>query len=335
MGWGLRAAVGLTDQGTQCPNFGGDQQQVAELLNAVGIPAGGIPLHSLPPIEEGHASAELCEAIRTFQSVQQGLAQDARVDVNDQTWQRLVSLAGLSSPPLGGVPLLLVVSSFDVVELPSSASGMPSLTYSLKGPVATWIGPGIRVELSVQGPVKVDWGSTYPIACFMSPDLATMQTAVTSGVARNIGGAALDGLCSKLKLESRAAVGKLFSAISLQVGWNGAPVLAGSIGDGVSFQSIAWDPVERAVLYRTTKQVVQTQPALGGSVQLTGSLTLELKVTVEEQDHEASVVAALVVAVAAGIVLAPAAEWAAVEATAAGLSNGVTQIIARLTTVAL
>ncbi|MBB3303303.1 hypothetical protein FHT72_006973 [Rhizobium sp. BK077] len=110
MGWGLSQAVGLTDIGTQCPNTARDQQQVAELLGAVQAPAGGTSLAALPPIGEGLASAELCEAIRTFQIVQ-GLANDARVDPNGATWQRLMQIVHPGLAPPGGVPLMLVASN--------------------------------------------------------------------------------------------------------------------------------------------------------------------------------------------------------------------------------
>jgi hypothetical protein len=330
MAWGLKAAVGLTDAGTQCPNFGGDQQQVVELLDAIGLPAGGISIDSLPPVEEGHASPQLCEAIRTFQLVQ-GLGADARVDVNGATWQRLIGLAQPGGFVIGGVPLLLVSSSFEVTELPASASGLPSLTYTLKGPVATWEGPGVRVELSVQGPIKVDWAAAFPAACAVSPDFFALQASVASGVARNIGGQALDALCSKVKLESRAAIGNMFAAVSLQLDANQTPVLGGSIGDSTSFQSVAWDPVARAVIYRATKSVLRFEPVTGGTAKLTGSIAMELKFTATQEQFQASVVAALVVAVAAGVVLWPVAEFLASGEVAAGAGSVVRQVLIRLT----
>jgi hypothetical protein len=332
LGFGLRAAVGLTDAGTQCPNVGGDQQQVAELLDAARLPAGGTALTDLPPIEEGFASPALCEAIRRFQAVQ-GLTTDARVDVNGATWQRLLSTAQPMAPPVGGVPLLLVASTFDVIELPTTASGLPSLTYSIKGPVATFEGPGVHIELSVQGPMKVDWGATYPIACALSPlDMGVLQSGIATGSARTIGGAALDALCSRIKVESRAAIGNMFAAVTLQVGLDGAPVLGGSIGDATSFQSVAFDPAARAVIYRATKTVFRTEPVLGGSVTLSGGITLELKVTAAEEQTEASVVAALLAAVVGGVVLLPLAEWVAGSAvgSASGVGAGVRQVLLRL-----
>lgn len=183
MVWKLTAAVGLTDEGTQCPNVASDQQQVAELLDAVGSPAGGISLNDLPPIGDGLASPELCEAIRTFQTIQ-GLPQDARVDVDGSTWQRLVELAQPGSAPPGGVPLLLAVAEFEVIELPQSAIDLPSLTYTVLGPVATFEGGGIRIELSLNGPLKVAWSDAFPLACEVSPDMAALEAAVASGAAR-------------------------------------------------------------------------------------------------------------------------------------------------------
>ncbi|MFD0599459.1 hypothetical protein ACFQZ4_49980 [Catellatospora coxensis] len=99
MRWGLTDAVGLTDAGTQSPNHATDQQQIGELLDAVGLPAGGTSLDLLPPIEDGTASPELCAAIRGFQEIQ-GLTTDSRVDVGGATWRRLIALVapGRSRP---------------------------------------------------------------------------------------------------------------------------------------------------------------------------------------------------------------------------------------------
>lgn len=311
-GWGLGHAVGLTNEGTQCPNIGFDQQQVGELLDAVGLPAGGTSLEHLPAIEHGHASPELCEAIRGFQRVQAGLVDDARVDVNGPTWERLIKLGAPTAVPFGGVPLMLSATKLTVVELPRSASGLPSLTYTIKGPVATYRAPGIRIELSASGPLKVSWGSTYPIACQLSPDLAALEAAVASGAARTIGGAALNTLCHRLKVESQQAIAGMFSSVSLSVGLDGTPVLGGSIGDGTRFQSISADPIERSVTYSAVKSIVKSQPVLGGDVQISGSVTLTLKVTAEDPDGEASVVVLLVGLVVGGhIVMAAAGGLAA------------------------
>lgn len=331
MGWGLNQAVGLTDFGTQCPNTARDQQQVAELLDAVGMPAGGTSLSGLPPIGQGLASPELCEAIRSFQFVQ-GLTNDARVDPNGATWQRLMQIVHPELAPPGGVPLMLVASNFEVIELPQSASGLPSLTYSIRSnqPVATWDGPGIRVELFISGPMKVSWGNTFPLACALSPNFAALEGAVASGVARNIGGAALDNLCSQLKVESRTSVGNMFAAISLRVGLDGTPIIGGSIGNDQSFQSLSFDPVERAVVYSATMKLLTLQPVTGGNVEVSGAVQVELKVTGNGGD-EASIVANFVVVATAGfIVLAPAAAWVTSSAVISGIGQGVSELLVLL-----
>jgi hypothetical protein len=141
MGWGLRDAVGLTNAGTQCPNHAIDQQQIGELLDAVarlpveipGIPHEGTLIENLPPIEDGVATPELCEAIRRFQAGEGDLVADSRVDVNGATWNRLISLVQPGMEPPGPVPLLLSVRELEIIELPASASGLPAATYSIQG----------------------------------------------------------------------------------------------------------------------------------------------------------------------------------------------------------
>lgn len=328
MKWGLTDAVGLTNEGTQCRNLASDQQQVAELLDAAGLPAGGRPLDELPPIGDGLASVELCDSIRGFQEVQ-GLIADARVDIGGATWQRLIELVDPGNAPPGGVPVLLVVSDFEVLELPQSASGLPSLTYTVRGPVAFIQGPGIRVELSVNGPFKVSWGDAFPLACQVAPDIKALEQAVASGLARNIGGVALDSLCTRIKAESRAAVAGLFAGISLRVGVDGTPIIGGTIGDDQEFQTIAFDAAEGALIYTATRRVLVPQSVTGGEAQVSGDIQLELKVIGTGGD-EASIAAALAVAVGLGfVVLAPVAEWA-VSSAAAGLGQGVRQILVRL-----
>ncbi|MEU7821714.1 hypothetical protein [Catellatospora sp. NPDC049133] len=329
MRWGLTAAVGLTDAGTQSPNHATDQQQIGELLDAVGLPAGGTSLSLLPPIEDGTASRELCAAIRGFQEIQ-GLTADSRVDVGGATWRRLVGLVAPGEEPPGRVPLLLSAADLEVLELPRQASGLPALTYTVRGkPVAVFIGPGVRVELSVTGPLKVDWSGAYPLACEIAPDLAALEAAVASGVARTIGGVALDQLCSRLKIESRAAIGAMFAAVSVRVGLDGTVQLGGSIGDEQGFTSIAFDEAERAVIYTMTRRVLRTHPVTGGAVQISGDLAIELKI-ITQDGSEASVVAALIAVAAVAVVLLPVAEWAAGSEFVSGLGTGVRQILIRL-----
>jgi hypothetical protein len=160
--------------------------------------------------------------------------------------------------------------------------------------------------------------------------MAAMEAAVASGAARSIGGSALDNLCSKLKVESKQAVGNLFAAVSLTVATDGTPVLGGSIGDDTNSESVAFDPFENAVIYTFTKQVIQNSPVTAGDVQLTGQIQLKLKVT-SGQDFAASVATLVAVAAAGVIVLAPVAAWvAAAVGSEAGVGAGVRQLLIRL-----
>lgn len=333
MAWGLRDAVGLTNAGTQCPNRALDQQQVAELLDAVGLPAGGTSLDSLPPIGEGFASNELCEAIRNFQSVQDGLVSDARVDADGATWTRLMELVGPGRAPAGeGVPLLLSVSDFEVVELPQSVTPWPSLVYTLRGKVAEWEGAGMRMELWVNGPVKVAWSKeAYDLGCEVSPDFAAMNSAVASGSARAIGGVALDQLCSRVKSEARGAVGTLFSAVSVSVGPDGTPRIGGTIGDDTAFLRVEFEPAERTVIYTGSVHVFKSHPVTEGEAQLSGDLQVQLRITTGEEEFTASVAAAIAVLAAAAVVLlAPVAQWAAGSEFVSGLGAGVNQLLVRI-----
>ncbi|MDT9696956.1 hypothetical protein [Streptomyces sp. P17] len=278
MPWGLREAVGLTNEGTQCPNHAADQQQVAELLDAVGLPAGGTALDALPPIADGHASNELCEAVRDFQTVQEGLVADARVDVGAGTWNRLMALVDPAGAPVeAATPLLLAVSNYDVFELPENAAPWPSLSYTLRGQVAEWDGPGIHMELWVNGPLKVSWShEAYTLGCEVSPDFKALEEAVASGSARAIGGVALDQLCSRLRTESQDAIGSLFAAASVSTGldvrtgkYSGDPlVLAGALslqaraGVRPTSPSSASSPgANSAGITRTQGQLTHARPA--------------------------------------------------------------------------
>lgn len=331
MPWGLHEAVGLTNAGTQCPNHASDQQEVAELLDAVGLPAGGTSLDGLPPIEEGNASNELSEAIRTFQTVQDGLIADARVDVGEATWARLMELVDPGHAPFGaGVPLLLSVSDFEVTELPESVGPSPSLIYTLQGQVAEWDGPGVRVELWVNGPLKVSWSQqAYDLGCEVSPDFKALDAAVASGTARAIGGAALDQLCSRLRSESRAAIGSLYEAVSLRVGLDGTPRIGGTIGDETAFLRVEFDPAERALIYTGSMRVFKSQPVTEGEAQVSGDLRVQLKIITHQDDFEASVGAAVAVLATGAVFLAPAAAWVG-GALVSGLGAGVREILVRI-----
>ncbi|WP_432123679.1 hypothetical protein [Streptomyces sp. C10-9-1] len=331
MPWGLREAVGLTNAGTQCPNYAYDQQQVAELLDAVGLPAGGTSLDALPPIGDGHASDELCEAIRTFQTVQDGLIADARVDVGAATWTRLMELVDPGNASAGdGVALLLAVSNYEVTELPESVPPWPSLIYTLRGQVAEWDGPGIHMELWVNGPLKVSWSKeAYDMGCEVSPDFKALDSAVASGSARTVGGVALDQLCSRLRSESRGAIGELFAAVSIGTGLDGTPRIGGTIGDETAFLRVEFDLVERAVIYTGNMHVFKSQTVTEGEAQVSGDLQVQLKITTGEQDYAASAAAALAVLAIAVVVLAPSAAWAG-GTVVSGLGSGVRELLIRV-----
>ncbi|MEV0174627.1 hypothetical protein AB0I00_26350 [Streptomyces sp. NPDC050803] len=331
MPWGLREAVGLTNEGTQCPNHASDQQQIAELLDAVGMPAGGTPLDSLPPIEDGLASHELCEAVRDFQTVQEGLVADARVDVGAGTWNRLMELVDPAGAPAeAAVPLLLAVSNFEVFELPENAAPLPSLSYTLRGQVAEWDGPGIHMELWVNGPLKVSWShEAYTLGCEVSPDFKALDEAVASGSARAIGGVALDQLCSRLRAESKDTIGSLFAAVSLSTGLDGTPRLGGTIGDETAFLRVEFDPVERTVIYTGSVHVLKSHPVTAGEAQVSGDLQVQLRITTGAEDQAASVATALAVLAIGAIVLAPTAAWVG-GAIASGIGAGVKEILVRV-----
>ncbi|MEU0253804.1 hypothetical protein ABZ299_15165 [Streptomyces sp. NPDC006184] len=331
MPWGLREPVGLTNEGTQCPNQATDQQQVAELLDAVGLPAGGTSLDALPPIGDGQASDELCEAIRGFQTVQDGLVADARVDVGAGTWNRLMELVDPAGAPAGAaVPLLLAVSDFEVFELPESAAPFPSLSYTLRGQVAEWDGPGIHMELWVNGPLKVAWShEAYNLGCEVSPDFKALDAAVASGSARAIGGVALDQLCSRLRTESRDAIGSLFAAVSVSTGLDGTPRIGGTLGDETAFLRVEFEPVERTVIYTGSVHVFTSRPVTAGEAQVSGDLQVQLRIRTGEEDEAASVATAVAVLAIGAVFLAPTAAWVG-GALASGVGTGVAEILVRV-----
>jgi hypothetical protein len=336
MGWGLRDAVGLTNAGTQSPNHAIDQQQVGELLDGVarlpieipGIPHEGTLIENLPPIEDGLATPELCEAIRRFQAGEGDLIADSRVDVNGATWNRLMSLVQPGMEPPGPVPLLLSVHELEIIELPTSASGLPAVTYSIQGnPVAVFSGPGITIELSVQGPIKVSWTGAYPIACVTSPDFAALEAAVASGAARAIGASALNNLCSQLQLESKASVGSLFASVRLAVGFDGSLMMTGSLGNDFTATSLSFDPIERAIIYDGDIKVLETRPVTGGDATLTGKLRARVKIKSQDNDFEASLATAIAVTAAGAVFLSPVIVGLGIEASVPAISEGVKDVM--------
>jgi hypothetical protein len=156
------------------------------------------------------------------------------------------------------------------------------------------------------------------------------QAAVASGAARAVGGAALDGLCSRFKVESKQAVGSMFAGISLSLGADGTPVLGGSIGTDTQVISVAFDPVEQAVIYEATKHVLQHAPTLGGEVLLSGDLQLRVKVTSAVPEFEASVATLVALLAVGAIVMSLVEAWAAGGASVSGVGAGARQLILRL-----
>lgn len=339
MAWGLTNAVGKTNEGGQCPNVAADQQQVAELLDAVanlpieipGVPHEGTLLADLPPIEDGHASEELSEAIRRFQTGEGDLTADARVDVGGATWQRLIGLVNPEQLVPGPSPVLLTMRELVVTELPATASGVPSFGYTLRGqPVASFAAPGILIELSVVGPLSVSWEGAYPVACATSPDFAALEAAVATGAARTIGAEALSNLCNRIQLESKAAIGNLFAAVTLSIGLDGTATIGGSIGDGFSAVGVSFDPVQRAIIYTGDIAILRPQPVTGGEAKLSGKLRAEIKVSAQQDSFEASLTTVAVLFLAGVIVLRPVIVGLGVGGSVPAISEGVREVIARL-----
>ena len=325
MSWALSAAVGR-----DAPSAAMDQQQVVELLDAAGLPAGGTSLDSLPPIDDGVASPELVAAIELFQSVQ-ALAVDGVVDVGGATWSRLVEIGDVQDIPDGPTGVVLSAADLSVVELPASASGFPALSYSVRFISVVYELPGFTVEVSASGPIKVQWGASFPVTCELIPDIGAVDAAVKSGDARAIGGAALDNLCGRLKLESSAAVADLFMRVSLTVSPDGGLILGGSIGDGTTFHSVSFDAADGSISYTGTTRINSPSPVPGGEVQVSGFLQTRVKITPSDGGaDQASVIASLVVLAAAGVLLTPVIEVAEIAESLSVIGAGARQLILRL-----
>lgn len=325
MSWGLSAAVGR-----ETPNAAIDQQQVAELLDTAGLPAGGTSLDSLPPIDDGTASPELVAAIESFQSVQE-LGVDGIVDVDGATWKRLVEIGDVQSIPDGPTGVVLSAADLSVVELPPSASGFPAVSYSVRFVSVVYELPGFTVEVSASGPIKVQWGASFPATCELIPDIGAVDAAVKSGDARAVGGAALDNLCGRLKLESSAAIADLFMRVSLTASPDGGVILGGSIGDGTTFHSVSFDAGDGSISYTGTTRITSPSPVPGGEVQVSGILQTRVKITPSDGGaDQASVIASLVVLAAAGVLLTPVIEAGEIAETLTTIGAGARQIILRL-----
>lgn len=303
----LSGAVGRPSaEGNLADNQAIDQQMVIELLDAGWHPP-LIPLvEQLPPVEEGVANEALCVEIARFQQANNLIVVDGRVSVGGQTWQMLVFHAQATLQDPQPPPVVLSLSDFEVRDLPRIASGLPSVTYSIDGTPCILYGPGYTMELKTTGSLKVDWGNALPFAVAVSPTTASLQTKVDNGVVQSTPAVKLAEDSAEMQQESRVAIGTLFAAVTVGMGVNGAPVLGGSIGNAEGFLSVSWDPLARAIVYRGERQVFTTVVTrFGGVVTITGRLRVELKVTSGLVADEASVVAALAVAVALGYVVIP------------------------------
>ncbi|MFF5313602.1 hypothetical protein [Streptomyces massasporeus] len=186
------------------------------------------------------------------------------------------------------------------------------------------------MELWVNGPLKVAWSKeAYDLGCEVSPDFKALDGAVASGSARSIGGVALDQLCSRLRSESREAIGALFAAVSLGTGLDGTPGIGGTIGDETAFLRLEFDPVERTVIYTGSVHVFKSQTVTEGEARVSGDLQVQLRITTSEQDYAASVTAALAVLAVGAVLLAPAAAWAG-SVVGSALGSGVKEILIRV-----
>ncbi|WP_277369613.1 hypothetical protein [Rhodococcus rhodochrous] len=328
MGWELERAVG-----NQMPNMALDQQKVAELLDAVRLPSGGTSLDNIPPIEDGVISRELSEAIGNFQSVQ-NIAVDSIVQVGGETWKRLIDISEMQNIPPGPATIVLSVAEQSIAEIPQSAptaSGFPALQYSIKFTSLPFRMPGCRVEMTISGPIKVQWGEGYPVAIELSQDLQALDEAVKSGSARDLGAAALDTLSYRLKVESSTAVASLFTKISVTIALDGSLAIGGSIGDGTTFYSLSFDPDDRSMIFSGSTKVDKRVDALGGEVRLTGALQITAKFTPDQGgDDEASALASLIVLAGAGALLVSVMSEAAIVDQLTKVGIGVREIVLRI-----
>jgi peptidoglycan hydrolase-like protein with peptidoglycan-binding domain len=287
-------------------------------------------LDALPPIDDGVSSPELVGAIELFQSVQM-LSADGVVDVDGATWNRLIEIADVQNIPDGPTGMVLSAANLSVVELPQSSSGFPALSYSVRFVSVVYELPGFTVEVSASGPIKVQWGATFPATCELIPDIGSVDTAVKSGDARVIGGAALNNLCGRLKLESSTAVADLFMRVSLTMSPDGELILGGSIGDGTTFHSISFDAADSSISYTGTTRINSPSSVPGGDVQVSGAVQTRVKLTPTDGGaDQASIIASLVVLAAAGVLLTPVVEVGEIAELLGTIGAGATEIIFRL-----
>lgn len=339
MSFNLQNAVGLNNDGSFAPNLVQDQQQVAELLMMIPLPAGGLKTSTGPAVEiptpfvDGFISAELVGAIQTFQTVQsESLNIDLRVDPNGPTWQLLIQLATQAPIPTDPLATIILDPVSQVIEeaTPAPVSGLPTIVYK---PASTeqlvFDNGSVRVTMSFSGLLSGSWGPSFGIACISSPDLNALDQAVKSGNARLIGATALDQICNELRAQTRLAANGLFASVSMSADIEGTFRVSGSLGD-------RWRQVSLGFVFPNT--IVATGsitvsesvplPTIGGNVKFDGTMacTIRLMFNNPIQMEPASLLANLAAVLITGsIVLAPTAAWITEAATIAGARELVRQ----------
>jgi hypothetical protein len=241
MPFGLQRAVGLNGDGSFAPSLASDQQQVAELLMRIALPAGGLMTSTgsavdIPtPFVDGAPTAELVGAIQLFQTVQNAtLNVDLRVDPGGPTWELLVALADQPVPPPDAIATIVFDPAALVVDdaPPAPVSGLPTLMYTLSGvDQLLFDGPTLRVTMSFKGGLRATWGQSFGAACLTNPSFDALDRAVKSGSARAIGATALDQACSEFRAQTRLAANGLFGAVQMSVNAVGTFAVTGSLGD--------------------------------------------------------------------------------------------------------
>jgi hypothetical protein len=146
-----------------------------------------------------------------------------------------------------------------------------------------------------------------------------MDRAVKSGDARRIGASALDSVCNEFRAQTRFAAHELFSSVSISVDASGAFTVSGSLGDKWRQFSVGFE-YPNTIVATGSMTVDKPVPlaAVGGEVKFSGTLAGTIKCMARDpvSPDQASVIAHIVVLIALGVVLRPAAAWLIGSATA-------------------
>lgn len=332
MAFSLQGAVGLNNDGSFAKNLAQDQQQVAELLLMIPLPAGGLKTSAgsaveIPtPFMAGTISAELLGAIQTFQTVQNAsLNVDLRVEPNSPTFQLLVQLA--TQPPIPTNLLAnIVLSPIDQVleeAPPAPVMGLPTIVYKPANTEQLVFDNGaVRVTMSFSGLLSGAWGPSFGLACAANPSLLALDQAVKSGSARRIGATALDQACNELRAQTRLAANGLFASVAMSADIQGTFKVSGSLGDNWRQLSLGF-VFPNTVVATGSITVSETipLPTIGGNVKFDGTMACTITAMFRDQIpmDQASLLASLAVVLIAGrVVLVPLAAWIAEAATIAG-----------------